>query len=969
MTTTAYHNIREAAANYCHLGYAVIPIPDRKKGAILTGWQKLRITEQDLHLHFNDEPQNIGILLGTPSGGLVDVDLDSPEAVRIADGTLPDTDLVTGRKSKPRSHYFYRCDLKTKKFADPEDHSMLLELRSDGTQTLFPPSVHPSCETYEFYSDGEPAVVAADELLQSVAQVAAMALVAKHWPAQGSRQDAAMALAGALLRAGIEVERIWTIMRQVCDAAGDREVGKRISIVQITADRIAGGENSYGFPKLKEILGSKVASRAIDWLTGGEKLRTHEEARQEMSEKIDAAKETLKNLPDLLQQDRGAAFGLEIMGALALVRRHDPAEWARVKDQLQRAKVSIRDVDREIAKSRPANLRIVEPGQHAEPHTAGDALAEDCPAPALLIPAQFSLRTDATIQIITKIDPLTKEEINADAVVAHAPILITSRLRDIDEGTVALELAYKRPDGWHRLIVDRRTALDSQKIIELAGSGFPVASTNAKSLVSYLHEVEAANFESIPTSSTASHLGWQGKDGELGFLCGHQLILPDDAVAPLTGAGHEKRQLVGFRALAPGDQQIADAFHAAGSVDAWLSAVKVLQRYRRVLFGVYASFVAPLLMILGAPSFILDWASRTSTGKTTTLRGAVSVWGNPNEQEENSLLWSWDSTAVYLERTSAVLHSLPIFLDETQRAKDARFIASTLYEVAHGRGRARGNTQSVSRTRTWRTVLFSTGEMPATSFTQDGGTRARCIEIRGYPFGAANPATARVVADLNVELKSNFGHAGPIFLQAMLMNCDKWDGWKDQYQKLVAGLSGRVPKDAKVDAAIVDRLAHYMAAVQLAAARVHEWFGLPWDFKDPLEEMWLEIVAESNEATGEERALRDVLSWSHSQQHTFLGRHQSDQDGNPRAPARGWSGRWDPGDDWNFIAFYPTVLSQVLTELRYSPDTILPGWKERRWLDIAKGRMYDKAVWIRCEQKSAHMIVIRKDAIDEIETP
>src|SRR5207244_7198075 len=148
----------------------------------------------------------------------------------------------------------------------------------------------------------------------------------------------------------------------------------------------------------------------------------------------------------------------------------------------------------------------VKPDEHAEPPTAGDVLGEDCPAPALLIPAQFSLRTDATIQIITKIDPFTKEEINAEAVVAHAPVLMTTRLRNIDESTEALELAYSRPDGWHRQIVDRRVALDAQKIVELAASGFPVSSANAKSLVSYLHDIEAANFGTIPTSTTTSHL-------------------------------------------------------------------------------------------------------------------------------------------------------------------------------------------------------------------------------------------------------------------------------------------------------------------------------------------------------------------------------------------------------------------------------------------------------------------------------
>src|SRR4051794_18740252 len=180
---------------------------------------------------------------------------------------------------------------------------------------------------------------------------------------------------------------------------------------------------------------------------------------------------------------------------------------------------------------------------------------------------------------------------------------------------------------------------------------------------------------------------------------------------------------IAFRGLAAGDEQIADAYHAAGSLQGWLRAVQAVAGYPLALLALYAAFVPPLLEILGAPNFIVDWANRTTTGKTTALRVAASVWGKPDERAVDGALGTWDATTVWIERASAVLHGLPLILDDTKRAKNPKVIAEALYSVASGRGRGRGNPRSLAQTRTWRTVLLSTGESPATSFTQDGGTR------------------------------------------------------------------------------------------------------------------------------------------------------------------------------------------------------------------------------------------------------
>src|SRR5262249_7993777 len=75
---------------------------------------------------------------GAPSGGLVDVDLDAPEALAVCDSFLPRTNLVFGRPSTPRAHREYRVQgepARTAQFRDT-DGTMLVELRCTGSQTL-----------------------------------------------------------------------------------------------------------------------------------------------------------------------------------------------------------------------------------------------------------------------------------------------------------------------------------------------------------------------------------------------------------------------------------------------------------------------------------------------------------------------------------------------------------------------------------------------------------------------------------------------------------------------------------------------------------------------------------------------------------------------------------------------------------------------------------------------------------------
>ncbi len=155
----------QTAIAYVRRGWSVIPIRLGSKNPGRTGWERLRLTEAELSRHFGRGPRNIGVLLGEPSHWLVDVDLDHQLAVALAPSCLPETGAIFGRPGKPRSHYLYVVTqpVNTLQLRLP-DRTMVVELRSTGSQTVFPGSVHPNGEVIEWDRDGEPATLEPDYL-------------------------------------------------------------------------------------------------------------------------------------------------------------------------------------------------------------------------------------------------------------------------------------------------------------------------------------------------------------------------------------------------------------------------------------------------------------------------------------------------------------------------------------------------------------------------------------------------------------------------------------------------------------------------------------------------------------------------------------------------------------------------------------------------------------------------------------
>ena len=249
-------------------GFVPVPLLFREKKPAIPEWQKL--TRQDVEARLQElfgKPCNIGVLLGDPSGGLIDIDLDCPEAVRAAP-LLPPTGMTWGRPSQGgRTHYGYLVDTPPQKsstsYSDLEGHR-LLEVRSTDGQTLLW-GEYPEGEEVGGSPLGEPARLAWRELEEKVQQLAAAALLAGYWR-EGCRHELALAVSSGLLRAGWSVEQVQRFMRAVLEAAGDTEVEDRLRAVEDTAEKIRRGEAVTGWPTLAERIGSDVAGKVRQWL-------------------------------------------------------------------------------------------------------------------------------------------------------------------------------------------------------------------------------------------------------------------------------------------------------------------------------------------------------------------------------------------------------------------------------------------------------------------------------------------------------------------------------------------------------------------------------------------------------------------------------------------------------------------------------------------------------------------------------
>lgn len=264
-------NTVDAARAYHARGWVSVPLLPGQKRPEGNEWQNLQSDPEAFEQDFAN--MNIGVLLGTSSGNLFDVDLDHETIVRLARHFLPKTPAIFGRASKPQSHYLYRApeDATVRRITFKDvDGQMLAEIRGNGHQTMLPPSVHPSGEDIVW---NDPTALPLDchpETVElALGWACAAAMLVRGWDSwKDSHHDLIGALAGGLIRGGISPAAIETLIRALTLYAGDHEPLDRLRIAYDTIRKFQEDptEPITGFPALREIIGGERVARLLKWL-------------------------------------------------------------------------------------------------------------------------------------------------------------------------------------------------------------------------------------------------------------------------------------------------------------------------------------------------------------------------------------------------------------------------------------------------------------------------------------------------------------------------------------------------------------------------------------------------------------------------------------------------------------------------------------------------------------------------------
>ena len=139
----------------------------------------------------------------------------------------------------------------------------------------------------------------------------------------------------------------------------------------------------------------------------------------------------------------------------------------------------------------------------------------------------------------------------------------------------------------------------------------------------------------------------------------------------------------------------------------------------RLVFAISCAFAAPLLHLTGDENGGFHFRGTSSTGKTTALLIAASVWGNKNFMQR------WRATTNGLEALAALHNDSLLCLDELAQV-DAKEAGEIAYMIANGSGKQRANrTGHIREKSSWRLLFLSSGEISLSDHLAQIGGRSR----------------------------------------------------------------------------------------------------------------------------------------------------------------------------------------------------------------------------------------------------
>jgi uncharacterized protein (DUF927 family) len=318
--------------------------------------------------------------------------------------------------------------------------------------------------------------------------------------------------------------------------------------------------------------------------------------------------------------------------------------------------------------------------------------------------------------------------------------------------------------------------------------------------------------------------GWHESNNAKAF------VLPDVSI----GLAANERIIVQGSTTAP--------FESRGTLADWQKGVgSLVAGHSRAVFAVSIAFAGPLLGLIGREGGGFNFYGQSSRGKTTLAEASASVWGKGSRP---GFVRSWRSTANALEATAALHTDTLLVLDELS-VVDPREVYAAAYQLTAGTGKGRAARDgSLRQSLSWRTMVFSTGEVRITDKLEEtrqrvrSGQQVRLIDVpadAGAGFGVFDSCgiygDAKALADaIKLAAQSNYGTAGPEFVRRLLV-----DGGEDCDVNITAAVNAfrdqYAPQDADPQ---VLRVCDTFALVAVAGELARHLKVVPWTQKEAL---------------------------------------------------------------------------------------------------------------------------------------
>jgi len=200
-------------------------------------------------------------------------------------------------------------------------------------------------------------------------------------------------------------------------------------------------------------------------------------------------------------------------------------------------------------------------------------------------------------------------------------------------------------------------------------------------------------------ASCTDRIGWHGR----AFVLPHETI-GDDAE----------------RIVFQSESQMENTFRVKHDATAWRDRIGALcVGNSRLVFAVACAFAGPLLRPAGMESGGFHIRGDSSSGKTTALRLAASVYGGP------SYMQRWRTTDNALEAIAAQHCDSLLILDELAQV-EGKVAGECAYMLANEQSKARATRNGAPRARlSWRLLFLSAGELGLADHMAEGMKRTR----------------------------------------------------------------------------------------------------------------------------------------------------------------------------------------------------------------------------------------------------